>query len=157
MRTIQQNVIVHNWVERFSNGLTSSVTVQQNWPVHKPVKVLNRFGTYMWPDLGKSNILHILSNLRFCYNYLASIIIIWITSVLYKYKHLQFYHQWATAFCNAAITIANIEGGKLACAHTQNRTFFKNFLQIQSHNYYNNKCVLKSYSTLFTFPDHFSQ
>ena len=28
-------------------------------------------------------------------------------------------------FCNAAITIANFEGGKLACAHTQNRTFFK--------------------------------
>ena len=27
--------------------------------------------------------------------------------------------------CNAAISIASIEGGKLACAHTQNITFFK--------------------------------
>ena len=29
---------------------------------------------HMWPDLGKSNILHILSKSTFCYNYLASII-----------------------------------------------------------------------------------
>ena len=34
-------------------------------------------------------------------------------------------HQWATALCNAAINIASIEGSKLACAHIQNRTFFK--------------------------------
>ena len=70
---------------------------------------------YMWPDLGKSNILHIPSKLRFCsiYN---------VNYKFAKYEHLQFYCQWATALCNAAITIANIEGGKLACAHTQNGT-----------------------------------
>ena len=33
--------------------------------------------------------------------------------------------------CNAAINIADIEGGKLACAHTQN----VGFSQIQSHTY----------------------
>ena len=27
--------------------------------------------------------------------------------------------------CNVAISIASIEGGKLTCARTQNRTFFK--------------------------------
>ena len=33
-----------------------------------------------------------------------------------KCEHLQFNHQWATALCNTAITIANIEGGKIVCA-----------------------------------------
>ena len=81
--------------------------------------------SFMWQDLGKSTLVKI-EIFRECLNYKCA-----------KYEHLQLYCQWATTFCNAAITIANIKGGKLARAHTQNRTFFKNvgFSKIRSHIY----------------------
>ena len=44
-----------------------------------------------------------------------------------KYEHLELYCQWATALCNAAINIANIEGNKIVCVHTctHNKNLFK--------------------------------
>ena len=78
----------------------------------------------MWPDLGKPNILYIPSKLRLSNNFaIFSIYVLIVSELQVKYEHLQFYHQWATALCNAAIYVANIEDSKLACAHTQNRTF----------------------------------
>ena len=35
-------------------------------------------------------------------------------------------NTYVDALCNIAITIANIEGCKLACAHTQSRTLCNN-------------------------------
>ena len=86
-------------------------------------------------DMGNTRLIHVCDriweNLTFCIFHqnwdfaIFSIYNVWIIYKFAKYQHLQFYHQWATALCNAAITIANIEGSKLACAHTQNITFFK--------------------------------
>ena len=70
----------------------------------------------MWPGSGKIQ--------HFAYSIKIEILL-YLNYKCATYKHLQLYRQWATAFCNAAIAIGNIEGGKLACAHTQNRTFSK--------------------------------
>ena len=57
----------------------------------------------MWPDLGKSNILQILSKLQYLYR---------MSYKFAKYEYLQLYRQWATALCNPTINIANIEKKK---------------------------------------------
>ena len=77
------------------------------------------------------------------------------------YKHLQFYHQWATALCNTAISIANIDSHKLACAHTQNRTLFKmlGFCRsghiFQFHTMFNYKCegIALNWNLSHTYPN----
>ena len=48
---------------------------------------------------------------------------VWASTVVYR--------QWATALCNTAINIANMEGGKIAHVHIHNGKLFR-FLQFQS-------------------------
>ena len=53
--------------------------------------------------------------------------------------------------CNAAINIASIEGGELACAHTQNR---KSWVRSQIL-YFGKYIFTKSGSSLFDIHPHF--
>ena len=57
--------------------------------------------------------------LRFCYNYYSIYMYsVWITSLLSM-------RIYSTSELQHFVNIVNIEGGKLACANTQNRTLFK--------------------------------
>ena len=65
---------------------------------------------------------HIPSKLRFCY---ILHLYVWIAKIWASKSTIL--PSVSYSVCNAAITIANIESGKLVCAHTQNRTLFSLF------------------------------
>ena len=64
---------------------------------------------------------------------------VWITSFR-SMSVYNFYHQWATENKNAAINIANIESGKLACADTQNRTLLRIFTDPVTFVWFPHRC-----------------
>ena len=76
------------------------------------------------------------AELRFRYC-LASWYVLCLSYKIAKYEHLQLYHQWVTELCNTAISIANIEGGKISHAHIHKKKMldFRRFSHIRTCTY----------------------